>query len=169
MHTYPCPCSCTRVYTRAPEPEHVAQLRAALPSIPSLSHCSVLRAPPPSSQRRLPPLLLAIGRYDARYCVANYCIYISWWHPASKNLLRLEAGYPALRCHILQNTDHTHNTHTTRTTTQPNTRTKHTTKPLSSDRRLRDDGACHLPRQGGWPRRSQHGKQGRSPTRPGAR
>jgi len=96
---------------------------------------------------------------------------VSWWHPASKNLLRLEAGYPALRCHILkQNTGHTHNTHNTRTTTQPNTRaTKHTTKPLSSDRRLRDDGACHLPRQGGWPRRSQHGKQGRSPTRHGVR
>jgi len=29
-------------------------------------------------------------------------IYISWWHPASKNLLRLEAGYPALRCHNLE-------------------------------------------------------------------
>ena len=26
----------------------------------------------------------------------------SWWHPASKNLLRLEAGYPALRCHNLE-------------------------------------------------------------------
>ena len=64
-----------------------------------------------------------------------------------------------------QNTGHTHST---RTTTQPNTQTKHTTEPLSSDRRLRDDGACHLPRLGGWPRRSQHGKQGRSPTRPGA-
>jgi len=60
-----------------------------------------------------------------------------------------------------QNTGHTHNT---RTTTQPNTRTKHTTEPLSSGRRLRDDGACHLPRLGGWPRRSQHGKQGRSPS-----
>ena len=68
--------------------------------------------------------------------------------------------------YVKQNTGHTHNT---RTTTQPNTRTKLTTDPLSSDRRLRDDGACHLPRQGGWPRRSQHGKQGRSPTRPGAR
>ena len=54
-----------------------------------------------------------------------------------------------------QNTGHTHNT---RTTTQPNTRTKHMTEPLSSDRRLRDDGACHLPRLGGWPRRSQHGE-----------
>jgi len=42
------------------------------------------------------------------------------------------------------------------------------TEPPSSDRRLRDDGACHLPRLGGWPRRSQHEKQGRSPTRPGA-
>ena len=31
--------------------------------------------------------------------------------PCFKNLLRLEAGYPALRCHILkQNTGHTHNT-----------------------------------------------------------
>jgi len=42
---------------------------------------------------------------------------------------------------------HTGHTHNTRTTTQPNTRTKHTTKPLSSDLRLRDDGACHLPRR----------------------
>jgi len=33
----------------------------------------------------------------------HFCImHISWWHPASKNLLRLEAGYPALRCHILE-------------------------------------------------------------------
>jgi len=32
--------------------------------------------------------------------------------PCFKNLLRLEAGYPALRCHNLkQNTGHTHNTH----------------------------------------------------------
>ena len=38
-------------------------------------------------------------------------MYISWWHPASKNLLRLEAGYPALRCHNLkQSTGHTHTT-----------------------------------------------------------
>ena len=44
---------------------------------------------------------------------------ISWWHPASKNLLRLEAGYPALRCrchiYILKqstiNRSHAHNTH----------------------------------------------------------
>ena len=34
---------------------------------------------------------------------------------------------------------------------------KHTTEPLSSDRRLRDNSACHLSRQGGWPRQSQHG------------
>jgi len=34
-------------------------------------------------------------------------MYISWWHPASKNLLRLEAGYPALRCHILEE-EHIH-------------------------------------------------------------
>ena len=40
--------------------------------------------------------------------------YISWWHPASKNLLRLEAGYPALRCHNLKNkTQVTRTTHTT--------------------------------------------------------
>jgi len=32
------------------------------------------------------------------------------------------------RLFFKQNTGHTHNTHTTRTTTQPNTRTKHTTK-----------------------------------------
>ena len=55
----------------------------------------------------------------------------------------------AATCILKQNTGHTHNTHNTETTTPPNTRTKHTTKPLSSDRRLRDDGACHLPRQGG--------------------
>ena len=53
-----------------------------------------------------------------------------------KNILRLEAGYPALRCHIVkQNTGHTHNTHNTGTTTPPNTRTKHTTEPLSSGRK----------------------------------
>jgi len=28
-------------------------------------------------------------------------IFVSWWQPTSKNLLRLEAGYPALRCHNL--------------------------------------------------------------------
>ena len=43
--------------------------------------------------------------------------------PCFKNLLRLEAGYPALRCNNLkQNTGHTHNTHNTGTTTPPNTR-----------------------------------------------
>jgi len=98
------------------------------------------------------------------------------WHPcghfanagvhARSRAERLDQTVPIvhLRKKYQQNTDHTHNT---RTTTQPNTRMKHTTEPLSSDRRLRDDGACHLPRLGGWPRRSQHGKQGRSPTRPG--
>ena len=30
----------------------------------------------------------------------------SWWHPLLKNLLRLEAGYPALRCHILEEEPH---------------------------------------------------------------
>jgi len=40
--------------------------------------------------------------------------------PCFKNLLRLEAGYPALKCHNLQNTGHTHNTHNTGTTTPPN-------------------------------------------------
>jgi len=55
--------------------------------------------------------------------------------PCFKILLRLEAGYPALRCdrchNLKQNIGHTHNTHTKRTTTQTNTRTKHTTKPLA--------------------------------------
>ena len=58
-------------------------------------------------------------------------------------VLFLPCGCRCRGCCSLQNTGHTHNT---RTTTQPNTRTKHTTEPLSSDRRLRDDGACHLPR-----------------------
>ena len=51
---------------------------------------------------------------------------LSWWHPASKNLLRLEAGYPALRCHILNNqqvTRHTHTAHTTKTKTTQNSKT----------------------------------------------
>jgi len=50
------------------------------------------------------------------YIFYIYIIYIfklSWWHPASKNLLRLEAGYPALRCHILNKTQVTRTTHTT--------------------------------------------------------
>ena len=87
----------------------------------------------------------------------NYCMFLACEHvhtvhayttgilvaPCFKNLLRLEAGYPALRCHIVkQNTGHTHNTHNTGTTTPPNTRTKHTTEPLSNDRRLRDDGGA---------------------------
>jgi len=38
--------------------------------------------------------------------------HISWWHPASKNILRLEAGYPALRCHILNNQQVTRTQHT---------------------------------------------------------
>jgi len=69
--------------------------------------------------------------------------------PCFKNLLRLEAGYPALRCHNLkQNTGHTHNTHntgaiiqnktqvtrTTYTTQEPPHHRTHerNTKPLSS-------------------------------------
>jgi len=49
---------------------------------------------------------------DTTQCVTYN---VSWWHPASKNLLRSEAGYPpALRCNILkQNTGHTHNTRNT--------------------------------------------------------
>ena len=42
----------------------------------------------------LPYIYLYISRY--------FQLSVSWWHPASKHLLRLEAGYPALRCHILE-------------------------------------------------------------------
>jgi len=42
-----------------------------------------------------------IYTYTYTYTYANTNT-ISWWHPASKNLLRLEAGYPALRCHNLE-------------------------------------------------------------------
>jgi len=47
--------------------------------------------------------------------------------PCFKKKLRLEAGYPALRCHNLkQNTGHMHNTHNTRTTKhERNTRPNH--------------------------------------------
>jgi len=41
----------------------------------------------------------------AVYCCdvrVAYTHILCWWHPASKNLLRLEAGYPALRCHNLE-------------------------------------------------------------------
>jgi len=38
-----------------------------------------------------------------RICIYIYvCVLVA--PPASKNLLRLEAGYPALRCHILEET-----------------------------------------------------------------
>ena len=60
--------------------------------------------------------------------------YISWWDPASKNLLILEARYPALRCHILNKTQVTRTTHTTQE--PPHHRTheqKHTTKHLAED------------------------------------
>ena len=62
--------------------------------------------------------------------------------PCFKNLLRLEAGYPALRCHILkQNTGHTHNTHNTGTTTPPkherNTRPRRNTSSPSDLKKYR--------------------------------
>ena len=65
---------------------------------------------------------------DAAIVVWIY-IYISWWHPASKNLLRLEAGYPALRCHNSNNQQVTRTHHTRqkqrrhRTATHQNTHT----------------------------------------------
>ena len=56
------------------------------------------------------------------YYTYLYAIYYILVAPCFKNLLRLrlEAGYPALRCHNLkQTTGHTHNTHNTGTTTPP--------------------------------------------------
>jgi len=38
---------------------------------------------------------------------------------------------------------------------EDNTPNKHLPQVLNNARRWRDDGACHLPRPGGWPRRSQ--------------
>ena len=45
-------------------------------------------------------------------CVCAYSVYILV-APRFKNLLRLEAGYPALRCHNFKtiNRSHAHNTH----------------------------------------------------------
>jgi len=65
---------------------------------------------------------------------------------------------------VKQSTGHTHTGHTdredtpdtgthTRTTRPPN---EHHPQALNNAQRWRDDGACHLPRPGGWPRRSQH-------------
>jgi len=65
---------------------------------------------------------------------------------------------------VKQSTGHTHTGHTdrentpdtgthTRTTRAPN---EHLPQALNNAQRWRDDGACHLPRPGGWPRRSQH-------------
>jgi len=89
------------------------------------------------------------------YCQLSVChnqqstINQSWWHPASKNLLRLEAGYPALRCHIIkQSTGHTHTTHTTKTKTTQNSKTakhSHTHKTHSrsrNDERQRLSSCC---------------------------
>ena len=68
--------------------------------------------------------------------------------------------------------------HTTRTTPHnkrhdknntTNDHTKDHPPALNNDRRWSGDGAYHLPHPGGWPRRSQRGRKGRSPTRPGAR
>jgi len=64
---------------------------------------------------------------------------------------------------IKQSTGHTHTGHTdrentpdtgthTRTTRPPN---KHLPQAFNNAQRWRDDGACHLPRPGGWPRRVQ--------------
>jgi len=36
---------------------------------------------------------------------------------------------------------------------------EHLPQALNNARRWREDGACHLPRPGGWPRRSQHERQ----------
>ena len=65
---------------------------------------------------------------------------------------------------VKQSTGHTHTGHTdrenipdtgthTRTTRLPN---EHLPPALNNAQRWRDDGACHLARPGGWPRRSQH-------------
>jgi len=69
--------------------------------------------------------------------------------PCFKNLLRLEAGYPALRCHNLkQSTGHTHTTHTTKTKTTQNSKTakhSHTHKTHSrsrNDERQRLSSCC---------------------------
>ena len=74
---------------------------------------------------------------------------------------------------VKQSTGHTHTGHTDRentpdtvptpTDTDTGTHTRMTRPPnehlpqaLNNAHRWRDDGACHLPRPGGWPRRSQH-------------
>jgi len=79
-------------------------------------------------------------------------VLVSWWHPASKNLLRFEAGYPALRCHNLkQSTGHTHTTHTTKTHTTQNSKTakhSHTHKTHSrNDERQRLSSCCQSRRR----------------------
>ena len=72
--------------------------------------------------------------------------------------------YSYLACFVKQLTGHTHTGHTdrentpdtgthTRTTRPPN---EHLPQALNNAQLWRDDGACHLPRPGRWPRRSQH-------------
>jgi len=77
-----------------------------------------------------------------------------------------------------RSTGHTH-THTPTENNTPDTDThtrqeqhpkppnEHLPQTLNNARRWRDDGACHLPRPGGWPRRSQRERYGRRPTRMG--
>jgi len=71
--------------------------------------------------------------------------------PRFKNILRLEAGYPALRCHNLKQSTghtHTHTTHTTKTKTTQNSKTakhSHTHKTHSrsrNDERQRLSSCC---------------------------
>ena len=55
--------------------------------------------------------------YDISLYIYNIYILVA---PCFKNILRLEAGYPALRCHNLnQSTGHTHTTHTTKEEEHP--------------------------------------------------
>jgi len=95
------------------------------------------RVPPRCSLSRRSPhsavcacVCVARGRQSVP-CASQY-IYISWWHPASKNLLRLDAGDPALRCHIFNKTQ------VTRTATHepPHNRTHDRTKQRKAPPRL---------------------------------
>jgi len=73
---------------------------------------------------------------------------------------RLSSGYNNQQVtHTHTHTPTENNTLDTDTHTRPEQHPKpsndHLPQTLNNARRWRDDGACHLPRPGGWPRRSQ--------------
>ena len=105
--------------------------------------CGRSSSPQPRHERRCPV---------KRTGVNNRCEQINRSHTQTHTYTPTENNTPR------------HRNTRTRQEQHPKPPNEHLPQTLNSARRWRDNGACHLPRPGGWPRRSQRDRYRRSPT-----